>query len=246
VKQLSKIIAVWGSPNSGKTNFAVKLALSIAENKIASVLVLFCDSQTPTLPIVFPNKKADEIFSVGVPLSKTEILQSEILKNIVTIKSKSNIGFLGYKDGENQYSYPKYDKAKATDLLTVLKSMVDYVIVDCTSSFKDLLSITALEMADNVFQFATPDMKSICFFSSQLPLYADQKYKFDEHIVILNILDKELYTPIEDVKTHFKNVEFMLPFCSEIRRQEMNGELIKDLSDKKYASVLKAVKDRVI
>jgi len=243
---MSKIIAVWGSPNSGKTNFAVKLALSIAENKSSSVMVLFCDSQTPTLPIIFPNKKADEIFSVGVPLSKTEILQSEILKKVVTVKSKSNIGFLGYKDGENQYSYPKYDKAKATDLLTVFKSMVDYVIVDCTSDYKDLLSITALEMSDSVLRFATPDMKSISFFSSQLPLYADPKFNTDEHIVILNNLDKEFYVPIEEVKTHFKNVEFMFPFCREIRKQEMNGELIKELSDRKYNAVLKTVKDRVM
>jgi len=243
---MSKIIAVWGSPNSGKTNFAVKLALSIAENKSASVMVLFCDSQTPALPIIFPNKKADEIFSVGVPLSKTEILQSELLKNIVTVKSKSNIGFLGYKDGENQYSYPKFDKSKVAELLTALKTIVDYVIVDCTSDYKDLLSIIALEMADNVLRFVTPDMKSISFFSSQLPLYADPKYKFDEHIVILNNLDKDLYTPIEDVKTHFKNVEFMFPFCREIRKQEMNGELIKELSDRKYNTIIKAIRDRVM
>jgi len=243
---MSKIVAVWGSPNSGKTNFAVKLALSIAENKSASVLVLFCDNQIPTLPVIFPNKKVDELFSVGVPLSKTEILQSEILKNVVTIKSKSNIGFLGYKDGENQYSYPKYDKAKATDLLTVLKSTVDYVIVDCTSDYKDLLSITSLEMSDSVLRFVTPDMKSISFFSSQLPLYADQKFKVNEHIVILNNLDKEFYVPIEEVKTHFKNVEFMLPFCREIRKQEMNGELIKELSNKKYNTIIKAIRDRVM
>jgi hypothetical protein len=26
------------------------------------------------LPVIFPNKKADEMFSIGVPLSKPEIL----------------------------------------------------------------------------------------------------------------------------------------------------------------------------
>ena len=56
-----KIITVWGSPHSGKTTFAFKLAQSLYERSRATVIVLFCDITTPTLPILFPNHKATEL-----------------------------------------------------------------------------------------------------------------------------------------------------------------------------------------
>ena len=45
-----KIIAVWGSPNSGKTTFATKLAASIYSSFESTVITLFCDLETPVLP----------------------------------------------------------------------------------------------------------------------------------------------------------------------------------------------------
>ena len=49
-----KIIAVWGSPNSGKTTFATKLATAIYESFETTVIVLYTDLETPVLPILFP------------------------------------------------------------------------------------------------------------------------------------------------------------------------------------------------
>ena len=83
---MSKLIAIWGSPNSGKTSFATKLAQCIYEKYSASVLMLSTDYETPTLPILFPNMKADELFSIGVSLSKTDVVQNEVVKSIVTVK----------------------------------------------------------------------------------------------------------------------------------------------------------------
>ena len=44
-----KIIAVWGSPHSGKTTFALKLGQALYEKTRAAVVVLFCDVTTPTI-----------------------------------------------------------------------------------------------------------------------------------------------------------------------------------------------------
>ena len=68
-----KIISVWGSPHSGKTTFAVKLAETLYEKSRATVIVLFCDINTPTLPILFPNYKTTDLYSVGTVLAKTDI-----------------------------------------------------------------------------------------------------------------------------------------------------------------------------
>lgn len=243
---MSKMISIWGSPCSGKTSFALKLALSIYENSKASVFVLFCGYQVPTLPQIFPNHRINEMYSVGVPLSQTEISQSEIYKNTVTVKQKSNMGFLGYIDSENRFSYPEYDKSKSIEFLSALKSMADYIIIDCTSSFSDLLTVSALELSDNTIRLVTPDMKSVCYFSSQLPLYTDSKYKVSNHIVILNNTVQDVYYPVEEVKQIFKRIDFTLPFCHEIKKQEIRGELMKRLNNKKFNAVLKEVKGRVM
>lgn len=243
---MSKLIAVWGSPNSGKTTLAVKLAKCIYENYSATVLVILNDNTTPTLPVLFPNTKADELFSIGVPLSKTEIMQQEVMKNIVTVKGKMNFGFLGYMDGENKFTYPSYDDKKAKALLTILKNVVDFVIVDCTSSLDNLLITTAVEQADSIIRLATPDLKSMSFFSSQLPLYADPKYKTEQHIMVLNTTEKELYIPIEEAKSHFKDIAFTLPYCRHLLEQNINGELLKTITDKKYNEVLKMIAKKVV
>jgi cellulose biosynthesis protein BcsQ len=243
---MGKLITVWGSPSSGKTTLAVKLAKCIYENYSATVLMLSTDDTTPTLPVLFPNTKADEFFSIGVPLSKTDIIQSEVLKSIVTVKGKNNLGFLGYKDGENKFTYPIYDYKKAKALLVMLKSLVDFVIVDCTSSLDNLLSATAVEQADTVIRLATPDLKSISFFSSQLPLYSDPKFKTEQHIVVLNSTEKELFMPILEAKIHFNNVGFTLPYCIHLREQNINGDLLKEITDKKYIGTLKMIVEKVV
>ena len=69
----AKIIAVWGSPNSGKTTLATKLATAIYDNYQATVVVLYCDLETPALPVIFPNEKAEDLGSVGIPLDCCEI-----------------------------------------------------------------------------------------------------------------------------------------------------------------------------
>ena len=111
-----KIITVWGSPNSGKTTFATKLATAIYTSFESTVITLFTDIETPVLPVLFPFGKTEELGSVGVPLSKTEVEQGDIINNLVTVKEMQNFGFLGYRTGENKFSYPKYGKAKAEAL----------------------------------------------------------------------------------------------------------------------------------
>ncbi len=210
------------------------------------MLMLSCDNFTPTLPFLFPNSKSEELFSVGVPLSKAEITQQEVIKSIVTLKGKPNLGFLGYMDGENKYTYPDYDETKALALLSVLKSLADYVIVDCTASLDNILSATAILESNAIIRLAAPTLKSISFFSSQIPLYADPKYRRNDHIVGLNVTEADCYMPIDEIKTHLKEVSFTLPYCREIRQQSIDGMLTKAVSDKKYSAKLKAIADRVV
>jgi CO dehydrogenase nickel-insertion accessory protein CooC1 len=242
----SKLIAIWGSPNSGKTSFSAKLAQFIYENYSAAVLMLSTDNETPILPILFTNYKSSDLFSVGVSLAKTEITQDEVLKSINTIKGKINLGFLGYKEGENKYSYPSYDYNKANALLSVLKELVDFVIVDCTSSLTNVLSEAAVEKSDSVIRLVTPDLKCMSFFSSQMPLYSDPKYKIEQQIVVVNEIESQPIMPVQDAITHFKKVDFALPYCKKIRQQALDGQLISKTKKKEYFDILKLIAERVV
>lgn len=243
---MSKLIAVWGSPNSGKTSFALKLASAVYERYSSTVLVLFCDDTTPSLPCLFPGLKADDLYSVGAPLSETEITQQAVVESIVTRKGKVNLGYLGYKDGENKYTYPSYGEDKARDLLEVLKSLADFVVVDCTSSLDNVLASTAVKEADEVIRLAAPTLKSISFFASQLPLYADPVFQGERHILGLNCTEADCYMPIEEAKSHFKEISFILPYCQEIRQQSIDGKLAEPVHDKKYTAKFKAIADKVV
>lgn len=233
---MSKLIAIWGSPNSGKTTLAVKLALELDSRKAGNIMVVHADNITPALPVVFPFER--DILSIGNALSAVEITQTEILLATVTAKGRDNLGFVGYTYGDNQFSYPAFDKQKAIEFLTVLKSIADYVIVDCSSQYNNVLSRAALSTADTTIKLATPEPKAISFFFSQTPLYVSPEYELTEAVQGLNIIQSGFFQPIKECQEYFKNPAFILPFCQEVQEQTMTGNLLKEIHSKEYGKQL--------
>lgn len=122
----------------------------------SSVIVVFTDIVTPTLPVVFPNFRSEDIYSVGSVLSKPDFFADDVVSNIVMTKNRMNLGYMGYKDGENRHSYPEYTEAKAKYFFNILVGIADYVIVDCMSILDfSLLTRVALENADQTVRLAT-------------------------------------------------------------------------------------------
>lgn len=242
-----KIIAVWGSPHSGKTTFTTKLAAAIYSNFESTVITLYTDLETPVIPILFPFDKPEELGSVGYPLSKTEIEQRDIIGNLVTVKDMQNFGFLGYKTGENKYTYPKFGRAKAEDLLDELCKLADYVVVDCTSNPDgNVLAQTAIEKAEQIIRLSSPDLKSISFFLSQLPVYSDSKYRLDDHIIGLNTPNVDVLMPIEEAKTQLGDVSFTVPFSAAVKEQMQQGKLYAKTSDKRFEGRMREIAGKVV
>ena len=242
-----KIIAVWGSPNSGKTTFATKLATAIYDSYQATVIVLYTDLETPVLPVLFPNSKPEDIGSVGIPLSKTEVDCDEVIKQLVTSGKRQNFGFLGYRSGENKLTYPKFGRAKAEALYEVLCELADYVIVDCSSNLEsDTLASVGIELANQIIRLASPDLKSISFYLSQLPVYGDVKYRLDEHIQGINTPNADVFMPIEEAKSHLNEVAFSLPFCLEVKEQLQQGTVHETVRDKLFAKRMREIAREVV
>ena len=242
-----KIIAIWGSPHSGKTTFATKLATAIYSSFESTVITLYTDLQTPMIPVLFPFDKPEDLGSVGYPLSRTEVEQSDIINNLVTVKEMQNFGFLGFRAGENKFTYPRYGKAKAEELYRALGMLADYVIADCTSNLENnVLSSVAVEQADQIIRLASPDLSAISFFLSQKGVYEDAKYRMDEHIIGLNTPDADAYMPVEEARSHLKDVAFTVPYSQLIKEQLQKGSLYAPAKDKRFDSRMKEIAGKVV
>ncbi len=246
---MGKLIAVWGAPNSGKTAFSVKLAEALynrSRGKCA-VIVVFTDIVTPTLPVVFPNFRSEDVYSIGSVLSKPDFFADDVVSNIVMTKERMNLGFMGYKDGENLHSYPEYTEAKAKYLYDVLVGVADYVIVDCMSMPDgNYLTQVALENADQTVRLSTPDLKCISFQMSQMKFFASRGYLKDTDVAVMNIPRQELNLAATDARVHLGKIACTIPYCPNLVEQYMEGVLYEPMKDKRFMQTIKAISERLV
>ena len=240
---MSKMIVVCGSPESGKTTASLKLAQELYDQKKGSVIFLSPDMRVPSLAYIFPHSKASDLYSIGKALDKTDIYHEDVLKQLVPVKTMRNFGFYGYTTGENKYSYPRPTEDKIAALFHVMKEIADYMVVDCVSDMDDLISRMAINRADNVIQMITPDLKSIVYYASQAEMFENIE---ERSFKVLCVCDRDIYLPIEEVKSHFKNVSYILPYSRPLKQQTITGTLSERLADSKYQKKVAAIAKRVI
>ena len=239
---MSKIIAVIGSPGSGKTTVALKLAQEVyLSTTNGGVIYLSSSLKVPALGVLFPNYTPDSLFSLGKMLDKTDIYEEDVLNHLV--KNMQNFGCIGYKAGENKYSYPNLTDDKVKALFDVLQKMVGYVFVDCSEEENDLISQYALGRADEVIMVLSPDLKSMVYLASNENILGNHA---DRAIKILNVNESELFSPIDDVRTNVKNISYILPYSKQIRGQHLDGLLYERAKDKKYCAEINKIVKNII
>lgn len=240
---MAKIIAIVGSPNSGKTTVTMKLSQEVYCGTDSGAVVFVSSSlKIPALGYLFPNYTADSIYSLGDMFDKTDIFEDDVLSHLITVKTMKNYGCLGYKLGENKYSYASLTMDKVKALFDVLDEMAGYVFVDCTDEDDDLISQEALNRASQVVMVISPDLKSIAYLSSNEKLLGT---KADQIVKVLNITEKDLYLPIEEVKSQVKKIEMILPYSLQVKRQMQDGCLYELNKDRAYRKELLKLVNRI-
>ena len=121
------------------------------------------------------------------------------------------------KTEKKKAQHPSFDETKIRSLLAVLSTLSDFVIVDCTSNLKNPISRVAIKESDEVIRLASPDLKSVTFFASQLPLYADPVFGLDRQIQGINVPDADLYMPIEEAKSRLHDPRFVIPYSRTVK-----------------------------
>ena len=79
-RENNQVLAVWGSPASGKTTMAVKLARYIASQK-KNVILLLADMTAPPLPYICPASDIEEENSLGAILGAAHVTENLIKQN---------------------------------------------------------------------------------------------------------------------------------------------------------------------
>lgn len=241
---MAKIIAVTGSPGSGKTTLTLKIAQEVYLNTTEGAVIYLSPSlKIPALGLLFPNYTPDSIYSLGDMFDKTDIFEEDVLSHLVTVKAMPNFGCLGYKAGENKYSFAELTDDKVQGLFSTLHSMAGYVFVDCTEEDNELISDYALRNADDVIMVIAPDLKSMVYLSSNEELLGTNA---ERAIRVLNINENELYAPVDDVMSHTKNISFVLPYSRQIRGQQLDGLLYDRAKDKKYRKEIKHLAEKIM
>lgn len=224
----NQMLAVWGSPGSGKTVTAVKLAARLAMLK-RDVVLLLCDMNTPMLPCICPPGDLEEEHSLGSILAATHVSESLVRHNCILHKKFRHLTILGMRKGENEYTYPVYERQQAEGLLNSLRGIAPYIIIDCSSHIaNDILSAIALMEADAVLRLVNCDLKSISYLSSQLPLLRENQWDAEkQYKVASNVRPNEASDHIEQV---LGSVAFQIPHSEEVASQVLEGNLFKELS----------------
>lgn len=98
------VVAVWGSPGSGKTTMAVKIAKYLADKK-RNVVLLLCDMTAPMLPCICPASELECERSLGSVLAAAHVTENLVKNNLITHKRLGYLTILGMLKGENEYTY---------------------------------------------------------------------------------------------------------------------------------------------
>ncbi len=224
------LLAVWGSPGSGKTVTAVKIAKHLASQR-KNVVLLLCDMTAPMLPCICPPSELECDRSLGSVFAAHHIPVNLIRNNLTTHKRLPHLTLMGLRKGENEYTYAACTKSQAEELLAGLRKIAPYVVVDCSSYIaNDILSAVALMEADSVLRLVNCTLKSVGYFSSQLPLLREINWDEDkQYKVAANIKPMQAAGRIGQV---LGSVAFTLPHSGEVDKQYLSGELLSDLSMK--------------
>jgi len=224
------VLAVWGSPGSGKTVVSVKVAKHLVEMK-RNVALLLCDMTAPMLPCICPASELECERSLGSILAAAHVSENLVKHNCVTHKRLPYLTMIGMLKGENEYTYPPYAETQAYELIDCLRGIAPYVVVDCGSYIaNDILSAITLMEADSVLRLANCDLKSVSYLSSQLPLLRDSKWDADkQYKTASNLRPNQAGEHIGQV---LGSVAFELPHSSELEGQYLSGNLLADLSMK--------------
>lgn len=235
----NKIIAIMGSPGSGKTTTSIKLAAELAERK-KNVILVFCDPFTPVIPFVVPCP--EEQVSIGTLLTAPSLTQKMILNSCIPIKESGYISLLGYRLGDSLMVYPQITRDRTIDFMVCLRYLADFIIMDCSTVFEaDVLSMLAMELSDQTVKIGTSNLRGISYFETRNALLSDQRFQPEKQKMYLG--NFKAGQEWEAVSVQYGGVEGILPHLLALEQQYDEQALFEPLAGKEEAPYRTAIRN---
>lgn len=159
------IVAVCGSPGSGKSTFALSLGRALAAGK-KKVVCISPDQVTPALgcwlPSMVPSPGLTN--SLGALLQYSVIDLEAIAGCLIPDPHRSDLAVMGMEYGCYPGKYGTPQQKAVNTVLDMLRREVDYIIADCVSDIpSDVLSRTVFSSADCAVCMLTPDCRGLAW-----------------------------------------------------------------------------------
>ena len=221
---MGKVITVWGSPGSGKSMFCCILAKALTRDK-RKAIIINADMNVPMLPVWLPEQIIQTNTSIGQVLSSVEIDTSLVASHVTVLKNYPFIGMMGYAAGENPLSYPEVKYAMVLQLIHAAAKLVDFVILDCSTSMTNVFTPAAIEAGDVVIRILTPDLKGINYLKAHQPLLVDERFRFSEHMTFAGLARP--FHALDEMGYIIGGFDGLLPYSKEIDRCATEGGMFR-------------------
>lgn len=237
---MGKVITVWGSPGSGKSMFCCILAKALTRDK-RKAIIINADMNVPMLPVWLPEQIIQTNTSIGQVLSSVEIDTSLVASHVTVLKNYPFIGMMGYAAGENPLSYPEVKYAMVLQLIHAAAKLVDFVILDCSTSMTNVFTPAAIEAGDVVIRILTPDLKGINYLKAHQPLLVDERFRFSKHMTFAGLARP--FHALDEMGYIIGGFDGLLPYSKEIDRCATEGGMFKAITycNPKYTASLNKV-----
>ena len=224
---MGKVITVWGSPGSGKSMFCCILAKALTRDK-RKAIIINADMNVPMLPVWLPEQIIQTNTSIGQVLSSVEIDTSLVASHVTVLKNYPFIGMMGYAAGENPLSYPEVKYTMVLQLIHAAAKLVDFVILDCSTSMTNVFTPAAIEAGDVVIRILTPDLKGINYLKAHQPLLVDELFRFSEHMTFAGLARP--FHALDEMGYIIGGFDGLLPYSKEIDRCATEGGMFKAIT----------------
>ena len=138
------------------------------KSHMSYAIIINADMNVPMLPVWLPEQIIQTNTSIGQVLSSVEIDTSLVASHVTVLKNYPFIGMMGYAAGENPLSYPEVKYTMVLQLIHAAAKLVDFVILDCSTSMTNVFTPAAIEAGDVVIRILTPDLKGINYLNCLL------------------------------------------------------------------------------
>lgn len=216
---MGKIITVCGGNGSGKTTVAANLGYILSQKYIVGIISTnkICGSIQHLLGTIIDDKHGlYELMMSKGDISKTFTPCSNN-KNLFVLSLSNNHDCLKLADEESNL-----DGQTAKNILSEMKDMFNYLIVDGDPDVNNPLSVYSLVYSDLIINLIKPTVTGTAFFNSYKALFSALKIH-NERIMHIANNDKN-YVGIRNIeKTADIKITMTIPHCKEVENAENKG-----------------------